>query len=596
MKSNAQTKITSPEKRARMGERIKMSATSSGMSLKELARKIDAPVSLLYQYVRGITNVPPHRLQAIADVTGLSVNFFNPDRDARATFSLPADINRDNVLSGRDSSYGSDIRSLRRLAEAYSDTTSNSAALTSTLHEILSLTRQAGDLYGEAETLLRLGELAFKLRDLPTSIDHYSAARDIFASYNRQEQQVKAVLCMARNASEMGASDVALDDCQEASRIAGENLKWRVDLVHARIYLRRNRLGESLLALMDGMRLPEEQFEHLEEAREIAAEILTELLMAAGQYASALKIGRVVAENAIRKQDAGLLINTLSQNAYCALLLGSLYDAKGYAEQALAVSHVTVGGVYQARSRARLASVLNMLGRTEEAARLAREALKMGGASLQNDGNILAYLALSENCLLSGSYKEALEFSEEAIAESRRNNHWRELASARVLRSRSLAFLSGPDGGAQLIESIAEGRRAVETADRGGGPVDKAVSRIALAGALIQSKQTAEAKGYVEKALDILLHGASTLTALLGPNYTDYPAQLSEEPLVISELFQHEALNVPALEIGAFHMRAEIAGNGKKADADREKEQEAREKLISLLTREDSERLKALWL
>src|SRR5947209_1032755 len=74
-------KIKSPEKRARIGERIKISATSSGLTLKELAAKANTTPALIYQYVRGITNVPRDTLQAIAAATNVNIEFFDPDKD-----------------------------------------------------------------------------------------------------------------------------------------------------------------------------------------------------------------------------------------------------------------------------------------------------------------------------------------------------------------------------------------------------------------------------------------------------------------------------------------------------------------------------------
>src|SRR5579871_1681328 len=91
MVSRQNSKLNTPEKRARVGERIKIAATQAGLSLKELAEYVGASPSSIYQYVRGIISIPPNILEQIAAVTRVHTDFFDPDREARSTLALPAD-------------------------------------------------------------------------------------------------------------------------------------------------------------------------------------------------------------------------------------------------------------------------------------------------------------------------------------------------------------------------------------------------------------------------------------------------------------------------------------------------------------------------
>ena len=67
--SRQNMKLNTPEKRARVGERIKISATQAGLSLKELATFVNVSPSVIYQYVRGIIMIPADTLEKIAAVT-----------------------------------------------------------------------------------------------------------------------------------------------------------------------------------------------------------------------------------------------------------------------------------------------------------------------------------------------------------------------------------------------------------------------------------------------------------------------------------------------------------------------------------------------
>src|SRR5437763_14450763 len=82
-------KLNTPEKRARVGERIKVASTQAGLSLKDLAEQAAVSPSAIYQYVRGITAVPESLLERIAAVTRVHLSFFDPEQDARQALALP---------------------------------------------------------------------------------------------------------------------------------------------------------------------------------------------------------------------------------------------------------------------------------------------------------------------------------------------------------------------------------------------------------------------------------------------------------------------------------------------------------------------------
>src|SRR5438477_12622311 len=84
-----QNKWNTPEKRARIGERIKVAATQAGLSLKELAEAAGSKTPVIYQYVRGIISITPVDLNRIADFTRFREEIFDPKTDARSTLELP---------------------------------------------------------------------------------------------------------------------------------------------------------------------------------------------------------------------------------------------------------------------------------------------------------------------------------------------------------------------------------------------------------------------------------------------------------------------------------------------------------------------------
>lgn len=67
--------------RSQLGERIKLAREEKGLSQAELARRIGLghPQSIS-RYERGIGEVPPRRLRAIAEETGQPMSFFVAER------------------------------------------------------------------------------------------------------------------------------------------------------------------------------------------------------------------------------------------------------------------------------------------------------------------------------------------------------------------------------------------------------------------------------------------------------------------------------------------------------------------------------------
>lgn len=58
---------------ANFSERLKYALKKSGMTQQELAKKINVPPSAINQYLAGKNMPKPERIQALADVTGVSV-------------------------------------------------------------------------------------------------------------------------------------------------------------------------------------------------------------------------------------------------------------------------------------------------------------------------------------------------------------------------------------------------------------------------------------------------------------------------------------------------------------------------------------------
>src|SRR5476649_1626070 len=134
-------KLNTPEKRARVGERIKIAATQAGLSLKELAEYAGTSPSLIYQYVRGIIMIPNETLERIAALTRVHTDFFDPDKEGRTTLALQPDqpAPEGSLVTSAVSEPGTrariqtELKNLDTLQEAYYYPKRNRSAYISTL-------------------------------------------------------------------------------------------------------------------------------------------------------------------------------------------------------------------------------------------------------------------------------------------------------------------------------------------------------------------------------------------------------------------------------------------------------------------------------
>jgi tetratricopeptide (TPR) repeat protein len=577
-------RIKSPEKRARIGERIKLAATSAGLTLKELAEKANTAPALIYQYVRGITNVPPETLQAIAAVTKVSLEFFDPDKDTRSAFALPSETepppDRERVVS--------DLRHLQQLAEAYDDPKRNLSALLSTLHEMLGSARALGDRRQEAYILWRLGVHRCETGEYEEARSHLIQARDMFAELGMEEYRVAVVQDLARAVAELGAIDAAIEYTREVASSGPRDMRWRALLNIGAFYYRQHNYEEALKAFSDAARALEE-VEDPQREEEGVPYLMTHIADVAkdtGHYEAALALWTRSLAQATEEKRADVFLESLLNMAQCCQLMGKISEARQRLEQAIVLSSFMFDDQNRLGvARARLADVMAALGWLEEARENARSALRIATKVGGPRGMILSSMALAETCLAAGQYDDALSYVDDAIREAQRSRRPHELAQARNTRARICLQLAREDeSGGWLREAGDEAQRALEVADRVDASREKMVAHLTIAQCRQLQGDETGAEEEVQKAIDIAQNGAVSLPRLMGDQTQNLPRLLKSPQIDIEKVFAGRALQLPAQEWQAHYLLGTLRAKRLGPDAAFVAMRDAAEALGRLLT------------
>jgi transcriptional regulator with XRE-family HTH domain len=579
-----QAKLNTPEKRARVGERIKVAATQSGYSLKELAELAGTSPSMIYQYVRGIISIPLDLLERIALVTRVHSDFFDPEKDARATFALPAEATEaERALSARPepgtrSRIEAEMNYLRQLSEAYYYPKRNRSAYISSLEQMLSLARTLGNHVQEAWVLWQLGVTKIEMNDLAEAKRNILAARDIFAAEGKDNLRANATLDLSVALNEEGAFEAANAYLEEIQDHPDPGVRWRVLTALGTLRYRQHDMAGALRHFCSAA----EQLEHVSpEEREGEGMLqlminLADVVRATGHYEGATLLWSRCLQQATHERRADVFLESMLEIAQCCYIMGRIGEAK----QRLELAVVLAGFLFEDEvrlsvARAQLADLLVKMGSMDEARDHARVALRIANRVRRPRSTIVADLALAETNLASGLWKDALEYAQEVIDEGKRTKRTIDMSRARELRAR--CYLRGQedymDAGAdaQATEALGNAFNEVEIAIELAVKADSVLEHIGAlltrARCYLRQGNDAAAGEDARAVLALTEEGAVGLQRLLGDDADRIPPLLRSEAIDLPTLFSGRRLNMAALEwqAGYIHGTLEAKRHGKGA-------------------------------
>lgn len=556
------TRAKSPEKRARIGERIKIAATSAGLTLKELAERVGTTPALIYQYVRGITNIPPETLKRIAATTQVTLEFFDPDKDARYAFAFREPGSQDAALAQSAARAADEVKHLEQLAAAYDAPRRNVPALLSVLHEMLSNARQRGDNRQEAYSLWRIGSLHNERGEYDEARRFLTEARDRFEAEGLEDYRVFTMLDLSRTYADTGDLGRAIEFSADVAERGPKDLRWRALVNIGGLYYRQRQYDRAMQSFADAAGALEDIDDQQRQAEAIPFIMgsLADVAKDTGHYDAALALWTRTLAQATEEKRPEVFLESLLNVAECCQVMGKISEARQKLEQAVILASFLFDDVSRLSvARALLADVMVALGSLEEAKDNARSALRLATRSGGTRGTILSSLALAETCLLSGQYADALAHADEAIQESTRARRPQDQAQGRNCRARiCLQMTAGDEMNGWLTEAIEEARRALRIAERIDAGREQVVAHLTLAQCYQRQGDEAAAEAEAQRAIEISQGGAVGLNALLGEGRENLPDLLRSPDLDIERLFAGRSLNVPALEWQAYYLQGTL--------------------------------------
>jgi tetratricopeptide (TPR) repeat protein/transcriptional regulator with XRE-family HTH domain len=576
-----QAKLNTPEKRARVGERIKVAATQSGLSLKELAQACETKPSMIYQYVRGITSIPPDLIERIAAVTRVHTDFFDPEKDGRSAFGLPADqpspeggISVLNAPTGAAEpatrqKIDTDLKQLLTLALAQNHPERDRSAYRSSLEQIYALSHASGNAKHEGGALWRLAMLKLEENDFTGAQQNFMTARDIFQSEGSEDNRQMLTLALADAYMHQGNFDTARSYLDELVTSSDPDMLYRTQLEIGMLAFRQHDHAAALKSFCKAA----EQLQKIEpEKREPTALLslignLADIVRAAGHYEEAIMLWSrcMQAATAARKADA--FLESIIEIAQCCTLMGRIGEAK----QRLELASVLAGFLFEdtgrlSIARALLADVLVTLGYLDNAKENARAAMRIANKVGSARPTIIACMALAETYLAAGQWSDALDYTQEALDEAKKSKRLREIAQIREMRSR--AYLrkeedlrtGGNAVGAQeaLRQAFAEAGQSMEFATKSDSVAEQVSAHLALARCHFRKDDGESAEQEAHAALELTAEGGVGLQRLLGEDAENLPELMLSPEIDLPSLFEGRRVHLPALEWQALYIEGTL--------------------------------------
>lgn len=582
-----QAKLNTPEKRARVGERIKVAATQSGLSLKELAQACETKPSMIYQYVRGITSIPPNLIERIAAVTRVHNDFFDPEKDGRSAFGLPVDqpsseggssvLNTPSAAPATRLRIDTELKQLLTLAASQNRPDRDRAAYRSSLEQILALARTTGNLKQEGNALWRLAALKAEENDFAGAEQNFLTARELFQNEGSEDSRQMLTLALADAYLHQGSFDTARSYLEELATGNDPDILYRTHLEMGMLAFRQHDHAGALRSFCRAA----EQLEKIEPEKRSPHAILSlignlaDIVRAAGHYEEAIMLWSRCLQQATTERKADAFLESIIEIAQCCILMGRLGEAK----QRLELASVLAGFLFEDEgrlsiARALLASVLVTLGHLDSAKENARAAMRLANKVRSARSTIVASLALAETYLAAGQWTDALDYTQEALDEAKKSKRAREIAQIRELRSRAFlrreeearAGKNETSAREALTLAFAEAGQSMEFATKADSVAEQVSAHLALARCYFRQADGAAAEREARAALQLTADGGVGLQRLLGEDAVNLPELMLSPEIDLPALFAGRRVHLPSLEWQALYLegtlRADRLGPG----------------------------------
>jgi len=575
-----QAKLNTPEKRARVGERIKVAATQSGLSLKELAQACETKPSMIYQYVRGITSIPPDLIERIAAVTRVHTDFFDPEKDGRSAFGLPADqpspeggISVLNAPTGAEPAtrqkIDSDLKHLMALAAAQNRPERDRAAYRSSLEQIFALSHATGNAKQEATALWGLAELKVEESDFQGAEQNFLTAREIFQGDGVEDHRQMLTLALADAHMARGNFDTARGYLEELAGGSDPDILYRTQLELGMLAYQQYDHTGALKSFCKAA----EQLQKIDPEKRGSGAILSlignlaDIVRAAGHYEEAIMLWSRCLQQATTERKADAFLESIIEIAQCCALMGRVGEAK----QRLELASVLAGFLFEDEgrlsiARGLLASVLVTLGHLDSAKENARAAMRIANKVRSARPTIIACMALAETYLAAGQWSDALDYTQEALDEAKSSKRLHEIAQLREMRSRAYlrkeedARLSGNVAAAQdaLRQAFAEAGLSMEFATKADSVAEQVSAHLALARCHFRQENGEAAEREAHSALELTAEGGVGLQRLLGEDAENLPELMLSPEIDLPRLFAGSRVHLPSLEWQALYIEGTL--------------------------------------
>jgi predicted negative regulator of RcsB-dependent stress response len=533
---------------------------SAGMTLKELAKTTEVPVSLIYQYVRGITNVPPQVLSSIATITHMNVEFFDPDRDIHGSYIESPDKNSDS--SGQSRSNHPASAMMDRLAEAYSQPMRNIHGYKSVLLEKLAASRTRNNRAAEAELLFTLGKFLVDVGEFGEAKNYLNEASDIFDELGRDDMLLRSKTVLARCLLETGAMNAAIELCDSVIKSASGNTRIHSLILMASINHRNRKNGVALRNLVDAAAEADKIPDIEKDAKNAILFELASIMNETGHYPEALQILEGLEEEFLLNTNASAYLDTLLESVNCLVMLGSYEKAKEKINLAIGISRFHQEEKHKnSIARAILANILMSVGKGSAAKAEARSALLTITDSTGPAGALFCSIALGRAHLAENQLDDALAYTDQAIREAQRWNRINLLVLAKDMRIQILRKLNDKASPNLLNEA----RQSLEFAVKNGAPNEIVLASLTLAGCLIDSGNKDEAEKEIMAVLETFSNGAIGIEDIPQDEENPLP-MLSETSLInLEKLLVDKRLELPGLKWKTYALLTTFSRDKKRA-------------------------------
>ncbi|MDE2126644.1 MAG: helix-turn-helix transcriptional regulator [Armatimonadetes bacterium] len=602
----------SPQRRARMGERIKMASTHAGLSLKDLANRLGVKPDTVYQYVRGITTTPVRTLEQIASITGLPASYFDPDVPVTEVGTPdPAPAPGGGARSGPAIALPDRIQlemgHLQSLAQAQNFPKRDRAAYMSSLEQLLALARAIQNKDQEAWSLWMLGCAQMEDNNLEKARELTDHAVQLFEEAGLSNYRDLASLDLSLILVHAGELEIAKEVLGPARQNEMANVRWRAECTLGSIWFREQNHGEAIRCYGRAAQISSELDPEVRQ-RDCIPQLMShvaDVVRATGHDDQALMLWAQCLQQAAGSRNAGLFLEALMEAAQCSFNVGNLGEAKQRLEMAVVLaSFLFEDEARLSIARSLLAQVQVAIGAVPEAAESARQAVRVASRTRNTRSVIIATMMEAEASLAGGDWRGAIVRSTDALETAASSGRTREVSNIRELRARAwlcaheAAVASGDRAAAveARASALSEAQQALAVADSTDTVREAVAAHVTLARIYGASGDSAMAEEHARAAIETSNAGAVGLQRLLGQDVDETTRLLRLAGMEAPELFRGRKVSLPMLEWQAHYIagesRAAQLGPG-EAFEDMRAAAEAIDLITSSLTRREAHKFQA---